>query len=83
MGTMQKLNILPPILLQSNNTGQRLKNIFSMTETVKTYVLLVVGEMVCGQHSDSQARAQRCIQEAADDCLVLQERERKCFLLQS
>lgn len=30
------------------------------------------GEVVRGQHSDSQARAQRSIQEAADDRLVLQ-----------
>lgn len=32
--------------------------------------------MVRGQHSDSKARAQRCIQKAAEDHLVLQQQER-------
>lgn len=33
--------------------------------------------MVRGQHPDSQTRAQRCIQEAADDCLILKKRKKK------
>lgn len=37
------------------------------------YIVFVEGEMVRGQHSDSQTRAQRRIQEAAENCLILQQ----------
>lgn len=39
----------------------------------QTYIVFVEGEMVRGQHSDSQTRAQRRIQEAAENCLILQQ----------
>lgn len=35
------------------------------------------GEMVRGQHSYSQTRAQRCIQEVADDHLILWQQIKK------
>ena len=37
----------------------------------QTYVVFVEGEVVRGQHSDSQTRAQCCIQEITEDCLIL------------
>lgn len=37
----------------------------------KTHVVFVQSQMMRGQHSDSQARAQRRVQKAAQDRLVL------------
>lgn len=37
----------------------------------KIGIVFMEGEMVCGQHSDSQTGAQCCIQEVAEDHLIL------------
>lgn len=52
---------------------------FETTWQIKceTHVVFVQSQMVCGQHSDSQARAQRRVQEAAQDRLVLQRQDRE------
>lgn len=44
-------------------------------QSLVTYVVFVEGEVVGGQHSDSQTRAKRRIQEVADDGLILQQEE--------
>lgn len=36
-----------------------------------THVVFMQSQMMCGQHSDSQARAKRWVQEATEDSLVL------------
>lgn len=43
----------------------------------RTHVVFVQGEVVRGQHSDSQAGAQRRVQEAAQDRLILQRPPKK------
>lgn len=58
------------ILLWANITVQRFMNHRSHRNR-QTYIIFVEGEVVRGQHPDPQTRAERCVQEAADDCLVL------------
>lgn len=41
------------------------------------YVILMQSQMMSGQHSDPETRTQRCVQEAADDRLILQMLENK------
>lgn len=58
---------LAAVRLWSDRSGQILS---------RTHVVFVQGEVVRGQHSDSQARAQRGVQEAAQDRLILQRQKK-------
>ena len=50
---------------------QRLTHDGTDKQTPATYVVLMEGEVVGGQHSDAQAGAQSGVQEAPNDGLVL------------
>lgn len=65
-----KLPLGLPYTLHLTNIAQWFNNNW-IHRNSQMYIIFVEGEMVCGQHSDSQTRAQCCIQEAADDCLIL------------
>lgn len=69
-GQTPSVPVLPHILLWANITVQWFMNHWSHRNR-QTYIIFVEGEVVRGQHPDPQTRAERCVQEAADDCLVL------------
>lgn len=62
---------------ETDTTARRETHTLGATEDGWTHVVFVQGEVVRGQHSDSQARAQRGVQEAAQDRLILQRQRNK------